>query len=112
MARTSGESKAVGIVLIVIVGLLNFHIPHFVLEHNALNFASSALEIVYLANLVGAVIAAVAIGRNQESVGLPGLPKNWFEPSRIVAVVVDGLFVVAAVRSAASWRASREQARL
>jgi O-antigen ligase len=75
------------------------------------------LEFVFLANLLGAVIAAVAIWRNlrwgwllgvmvvglsfvlylaQETVGLPGLPKNRWEPSRIVSLIVEALFIVVA----------------
>ena len=72
---------------------------------------------VFIANLLGAVIAGAAIWRNrrwgwllgvfvvglsfvlylaQETVGLPGLPKNWWEPSRIVSLVVEALFIVVA----------------
>jgi uncharacterized membrane protein YhdT len=68
-------------------------------------------------NVLGAVIAAVAIWRNlgwgwalgvavvglsfvlylaQETVGLPGLPQNWWEPSRIVSLIVEALFIVVA----------------
>jgi hypothetical protein len=74
-------------------------------------------SLVFLANLLGAAIAAVAIWRNQrwgwllgllvvglsfvlylaqESVGLPGLPKNWLEPSRIVSLIIGSLFIFVA----------------
>jgi hypothetical protein len=33
---------------------------------------------------------------SQETVGLPGLPKVWLEPSRIVSLVVEALFVLVA----------------
>ncbi len=114
----SGRAKWAGIVLIVIVGLLNFHIPHVLLERpQYVGFASYLLESVFLANLLGALVAAVGIYRNarwgwslgvlfaatslvlyiaQETVGLPGLPRNWLEPSRILALVIEGLFVVLA----------------
>ncbi len=105
----STRAKTLGIVLIVIVGLLNFHLPHFLLERPTSAGDEAYFEFVFLANLLGAVIAAVAIWRNrrlgwllgvlvvglsfvlyvtQETVGLPGLPKNWWEPSRIVSLVV------------------------
>ena len=105
----STRAKTLGIVLIVIVGLLNFHLPLFLLERPTSAGDEAYLEFVFLANLLGAVIAAVAIWRNrrlgwllgvlvvrlsfvlyvtQETVGLPGLPKNWWEPSRIVSLVV------------------------
>lgn len=108
--------KALGIVLIVVTGLLNFHIPHFLLEPTVYpDSASNILELVFLANILGAVIAAVGIYCNlrwgwllgiiiavfsfllylaQETVGLPGLPIMWFEPSRIVALIIEVLFVV------------------
>lgn len=107
-----------GIVLVVLTGLLNFHIPHFLIE-TPKDSGSSAylLELVVLANLLGALVAAVGIYRNvrwgwllgllvagisvllyvaQETVGLPGLPKMWLDPSRILALIVEGMFVVLA----------------
>lgn len=112
----SKRVKWVGIVLIAVTGLLNFHIPHFLIESpTSTGDASHILELVLLANLVGALVAAVGIYRAtrwawllgmlvaslsfllylaQETVGLPGLPKMWLEPSRIVALVVEGLFVI------------------
>ena len=111
----SNRAKTLGIVLIVIVGLLNFHVPHFLIEPAAsVGDGSSLLELVFLSNLLGALAAAVGIYRNgrwgwflgmvmagtsftlylaQETVGLPGLPKVWLEPSRIVSLVVEALFV-------------------
>jgi hypothetical protein len=119
MRRTgSTPGKTPGIVLIIVVGLLNFHLPHFLLEPaKQTDMATSLLEVVLLANVLGAVIAALGICRGrrwgwllgifiagvsvllylaQESVGLPGLPKMWLEPSRIVALFVEGLFVLLA----------------
>jgi len=113
----STTAKALGVVLIVVVGLLNFHLPHFLLERATSAGDAVYLEFVFLANLLGAVIATVAIWRNlrwgwllgvmvvglsfvlylaQETVGLPGLPKNWWEPSRIVSLIVEALFIVVA----------------
>ena len=34
----------------------------------------------------------------QATVGLPGLPQAWLEPSRIVSVIVELAFVVTALR--------------
>ncbi len=114
----SKRVKSAGIVLVVIIGLLNFHIPHFLLEPAKYSgYAGYLLELVLLANVLGAVAAAVAIFRNlrwgwllgiliagisvalylaQETVGLPGLPKAWLEPSRILALIVEALFVLLA----------------
>lgn len=110
--------KASGIVLIIVVGLLNFHIPHFLVQSPASDLASGMLELVFLVNVFGAVVAAVAIYRDlrwawfiglavvgasvllyllQETVGLPGLPKAWLEPSRIVSLLVEAVFAVLAV---------------
>jgi len=111
----SKRAKTLGIVLIVLVGLLNFHIPHFLVESKTyFNAAAYALELVLLANVLGAVIAAVGIYNNmrwgwllgiviagisvalylaQETIGLPGLPKMWLEPSRIVSLVVEVVFI-------------------
>jgi hypothetical protein len=78
-------------------------------------YATYLLELVLLVNLLGAVLAAVGIYHNlrwgwllgvlivgvsfvlyvaQETVGLPGLPKMWWEPSRTVSLIVEALFVV------------------
>jgi hypothetical protein len=110
--------RTLGAALIMIVGLLNFHVPHFVLERSADSGAGASwLELVFLGVVVGAVIAAVGIwGASrwgwllgvvvvvvalalyvaQESIGLPGLPQNWFEPSRIVSLIFDALFIALA----------------
>jgi hypothetical protein len=112
----SRRVTTLGIVLIVLVGLLNFHLPHFLLESTtSFNAATYLLEFVFLLNLLGAVVAAVGIYRHlrwgwllglvivgvsfvlylaQETVGLPGLPKVWWEPSRIVSLIIEALFVV------------------
>jgi len=113
----STRRKALGIALIVIVGLLNFHLPHFLLERSPAAGDTGYLEVVFLANLLGAVIAALAIWRNrrwgwllgvmvvglsfvlylaQETIGLPGLSAKWWEPSRIVALILEALFVLLA----------------
>jgi hypothetical protein len=74
---------------------------------------------VYAINLLGALVAAAGISVNarwgwlvgvaiaalsftlylaQETVGLPGLPKIWLEPSRIVSLIVEAGFVFVARR--------------
>ena len=108
--------KWLAAVLVLLIGLLNFHIPHFLLEGPA---ASSriGLELVFLANVAAALASAIAVAADwrwgwllgvtvvavsfalyvtQETIGLPGLPQNWLEPSRIVAVAIEVGFVVVA----------------
>ena len=48
---------------------------------------------------LGTVIASVAVGLYmvQQTVGLPGLPKNWWEPSRIVSLAVQALLIIVAI---------------
>lgn len=81
---------------------------------------------LFVANALGALVAAIGIGRNQRAgwglglliaagaiiayvasrtIGLPGLPAEpdaWLEPMGVVSLVCEGLFVVlfAATRSA------------
>jgi uncharacterized membrane protein YhdT len=129
LPTVSKRAKGTGIVLIVIVGLLNFHVPHFLIESpKSFGSASSLLELALSANLLGAAVAAVGIYRNrrwgwllgillagicfvlylaQETVGLPGLPQTWWEPSRIVSLMVEGLFVVLASSQVVSSRRKR-----
>jgi len=114
----STRARPLGVALIVIVGLLNFHVPHFLLERAASpGDTSTGLELVFVANLLCALVAAAAIWRHrgwgwwlglvivgvsfalyvaQETVGLPGLPQSWWEPSRIVSVAVEVLFILVA----------------
>lgn len=122
-------SRALGIVLIVLVGLLNFHIPHFLFQaRDAAGVAGDVLELLLLANVLTALVAAVSIYRQrqwgwlvglvvavasmllylaQETVGLPGLPKAWLEPSRLLSLLADLLFVGLAVRHLRRARAVR-----
>jgi hypothetical protein len=112
------RAKTFGIVLIVLVGVLNIHVPHFLLEAATdTGVARSLLELLLLANVLGAAVAAGGISGNrrwgwllgigivglsvllyfaQETVGLPGLPKMWLEPSRLLALLVEASFVVVA----------------
>lgn len=123
-SRTPIGIRAFGVVLIVFIGLLNFHVPHFFLESAThLDAAAYGLALGLSVTIVAAVVAAVGIWRDgrwgwllglavvatvvvlyisQETIGLPGLPQNWLEPSRIVAVAVEAAFVALAV----SWNAA------
>jgi hypothetical protein len=118
VSTVSSPAKAGGVALIVIVGLLNFHIPHFLIEPTARDSSASyVLELGLLGNVLGAAIAALGIYRDlrwgwllgiliasisvglyiaQVTVGLPGLPKMWLEPSRLLSLVIEVLFVVLA----------------
>lgn len=121
MRNVSRGIKIWGIVLIVIVGLLNFHIPHFLLESKTqFNVPAYILEFALLLNVVGAIIAAFGIYFNkrwgwtlgiiisvisfilylvQETIGLPGLPKMWLEKSRIVSLLVEVAFIFLATKT-------------
>lgn len=110
--------KWTGIILIVIVGLLNFHIPHFLLESRSdFGPAEHLLELALLANVIASSVAALGIFRSgrwgwvigivvcafsaslwvaQETIGLASLPQQWLEPSRIASLAVEGVFVVTA----------------
>lgn len=116
----SKSFKTWGIVLIAIVGLLNFHIPHFLIESTTVfNSRAYILEFVLLLNVLGALISAFGIYYNkrwgwmlgiiislvsfllylvQETIGLPGLPRMWLEKSRIVALIVEAVFTTLAIK--------------
>jgi uncharacterized membrane protein YfcA len=109
---TSGSGRLVGagISLIVIVGLIHLiNSPEDLAE-------GSYTGLLYLANFVGALAAAVGIYRGKRwgwtlgflvaagafagyvisrTVGLPGLPveTEWLESLGVLSLVVEGLFV-------------------
>jgi hypothetical protein len=112
-------NRIIAIILILITGLLNFHIPHFLTESNHLTGVSNAIEVTYLINLLAVLAAAVGLYCDQhwgwtlgvlvalfsaflwllqKTVGLPGLPRTWLEPSRIVSLIIEGLFLLYAYR--------------
>ena len=99
-----------GISLIVIVGLI-----HLINSPEDL-VAGSYTGLLYLANFVGAITAAISIYRGRSwgwvlgllvaagafagyvvsrTVGLPGLPveEEWLEPLGVLSLVVEALFV-------------------
>jgi len=116
---TPRRSHWIGILLIVVGGLFNFHIPHFFLEpRSSVGTAEHLLELVLCANVIASLVAALGIFRSmrwgwiigivvcvfsaslwvaQETIGLPGLPQQWLEPSRIASLAVEGVFVVTAL---------------
>src|SRR5215471_1933587 len=56
------RSKAIGNALILIVGVLNFHVPHFLLERSVYPAdRSPAIELVFGANALGAVAHTLGI---------------------------------------------------
>jgi uncharacterized membrane protein YhdT len=114
----------------VLVGLLNFHPPHFLLEPagQVPDAAGQALEALLAADLAAALIAAAGIYRDrrwawrlgiaiaglgvalyalQETIGLPGLPRQWWEPSRLLTLALEVAFVIMAVRADSSSRRGR-----
>jgi hypothetical protein len=59
----------------------------------------------------GLAIACLGVGLYlaQETVGLPGLPRSWWEPSRIVTLAVETLFVIVAIPQWSRLRAERHR---
>jgi len=117
-AFISNRTNTFGAVLIVVIGLLNFHVPHFLLEPTMpTGYASRALELGLLSLLIAATIAASGMWRGmrwgwllgisvagfcvilyllQATIGLPGLPRVWWEPSRMISLVLEVLFIFVA----------------
>jgi hypothetical protein len=110
--RVSERVKWAGIVFIVLVGLVDL-----VESPEYFGFATY-LGLAFVANTLGSLLTAVGIYRHQRwgwllglliaalsvvlymisrSVELPGLPhKEWLEPTGIVSVIAEVLFVVLA----------------
>jgi hypothetical protein len=124
------QTSWTGPAFIVLVGLLNFHVPHFLLESRDLNTTEYLLEAVLLANVAASLVAAFGIlcSRQggwiigivvcvfsailwvaQESIGLPGLPQQWFEPSRLVSLLIETSFVVLAWNRLQTRRGDRRE---
>lgn len=58
-------NRTLGAVLIVLIGLLNFHPPHFPVEHHHTSAGGSVLEVALLADVLAACLAAVGIVRSR-----------------------------------------------
>jgi len=124
IATATKQKKVIGIILVIITGLLNFHPPHFLIEkHKNLGSTSPILEFDLFILVIVAIVSAFGIYKNmrwgwvlgisvscisivlwiaQETIGLPGLPKMWFEPSRIVALIIEVTFIILAYQVIAS----------
>lgn len=116
-ANVAAKFKWAGIILIALTGLI-----HLVEAPEYFEFATY-LGLSFLVNAAGAALAAIAIYRNarwgwllgaviaggaflgyiiSRSVGLPGLPaRAWLEPSGLISLLVEGLFVVLYLRLSA-----------
>jgi peptidoglycan/LPS O-acetylase OafA/YrhL len=111
--------RRTGIVLVVGIGILQLHPPHYLTEHPGIGGYAAYPGPLLVATALAAVSAAMAIHRNrrwgwqlgigvaavagllyvaQETVGLPGLPQTWWEPTRLLSLLLCALFVVLARR--------------
>jgi hypothetical protein len=50
------------------------------------------------------VLISVLLYITQETVGLPGLPQNWFEPSRLISLAIETTFLFLAQRQLTAAR--------
>jgi hypothetical protein len=108
-----------GIGLIIVVGLLGLHLPHYLAEAGSPGDYAACRGPILVLTMFGSVIAALAIGYNrrfgwivcigvvvvswllyamQETVGLPGHSRTWWEPTRLMSLAFGGLSVVVALR--------------
>lgn len=116
----SKRNRIIGIILIAFIGILNFLPTHFLIEkHKNLENTSLILELGLALLVISAIVSAIAIYKNlrwgwflgivvsvvsiifwltQETIGLLDLPKMWFEPSRIVALVIEINFIYLAYK--------------
>jgi peptidoglycan/LPS O-acetylase OafA/YrhL len=106
-----------GIVLIIAVGVLQLHLPHYLAETSAPASYATFPGPLLLATMIGSLGAAVGIARRgrwgwllgdvvatlscmlyvvQEMGGLPGLQQTWWEPTRILSLLLAGLFLILA----------------
>jgi hypothetical protein len=117
--RTAPPTRWGGVGLLIVVGLLQLHLPHYLGEVTSPAGYALYPGPVLVATAVAAAAAAVAIGCNwgwgwilgigvsvaswvlyvvQETVGLPGLSHLWWEPTRLLAVVLNGALMLVATR--------------
>jgi peptidoglycan/LPS O-acetylase OafA/YrhL len=122
---TTRPARWAGIALLLLVGLLGLHLPHYLAETASPTDYLTYPGPVLLAMMTATLVAVVAIGSDQragwrlgiivatlswvlyvvqETVGLPGLSQTWWEPSRLVSLLLAGVFVVLAARQLAARR--------
>lgn len=111
-----------GIGLVLVLGLLGLHPPHYFAETATPADYARYPGPVLVAVMIVAVLAAAGIGRDrrigwdlgiavavatwvlyvvQETVGLPGLSRNWWEPGRLLTLLLAAGFVLLARRQRA-----------
>lgn len=116
---TSRPARWTGIGLILIVGVLGLHLTHYLTETRSPAGYAAYPGLILVFVMIAAVIAAIGIAHNhrygwwlgigvatasvvlyaiQEAVGLPGLSQTWWEPTRLLSLLLAGLFVVLAYR--------------
>lgn len=116
---TPGLLRTTGIALLVVIGLLGLHLPHYLAETAAPADYARYPGLVLIAMTAATAVAIVAIGLGrragwllgtivavlscvlyvvQEVGGLPGLSQAWWEPTRLFSLLLAALFVVIAVR--------------
>ncbi|WP_353365907.1 hypothetical protein [Mycobacterium sp.] len=104
-----------GIGLIIVVGFLGLHLPHYLAEARSPGDYAGYPGPILVLTVAGSVIAALAIGYTrrfgwivgigvvvvswllyalQETVGLPGLSRTWWEPTRLMSLAFSALFVL------------------
>ncbi len=119
------STRWTGITLIVVVGLLQLHLPRYLGEAPARSNYATYPGPVLIATMIAALAAAVAIARNrragwllgvavaaasgvlyviQELGGMPGLQQTWWEPTRILSLLLAALFVLLASRQLSASR--------
>lgn len=119
LPTTTRCARWAGMALIIMVGLLQLHLAHYLAETASPSHYATYPGPILVATMIGAVLAAAAVGRHrrsgwilgisvagvswvlyvvQETMGLPGLSQTWWEPTRLLSLLLAGLFIVLANR--------------
>ena len=69
----AGRVKWIGIVLLVLLDLLQLHLPHFLIESSAYLGYATYPGLVLLATMLGSLVAVMGIYRNRRWGWLPGV---------------------------------------
>ncbi|TCO59251.1 hypothetical protein [Actinocrispum wychmicini] len=114
MLTTAQPVRCVGIGLIIVVGLLGLHLPHYLVETASFTMYAAYPAVILVVAMMGSLAAAVNIARNrrfgwrlgiwvavlswvlyvvQETLGFPGLSQTWWEPTRLLSLLLAALFV-------------------